>query len=263
MHNAAFDALGMDWAYLAFDILPEKLEQALRSLSVLGVVGVNLTIPHKEAAAKIVDELSSSAQALQAVNTVQVKGERLLGHNTDGRGFLRSLAEAGIEPAGEKVVLLGAGGAGRAIALGLMEKKVKSLTIVDCIKDKALSLAQQAQEAGVEVEAWSAEEAGLRQKVESAALLVNATPVGMYPDVEASPVIPTGWLLPHQAVVDIIYRPARTRLLQEAEKRGCRTLNGIKMLVWQGAEAFRLWTGREAPVRVMEEALLQALQEAP
>jgi shikimate dehydrogenase len=260
MHNAAFEALGMNWAYMAFDVLPERLEQALRSLPALGLAGVNVTIPHKEAAANIVDELSPSARALGAVNTIQVKGETLIGHNTDGSGFLHSLADAGIEPEGAEVVLLGAGGAGRAIALGLAGKKVKGLTVVDCIMPKALSVAQQARETGAEVEAVSLNDAGLRQKVERAALVVNATPVGMYPEVDVPPVIPADWLIPRQAVVDIIYNPPRTRLLEEAQKRGCRILNGVKMLVWQGAEAFSLWTGKEPPVEVMEKALLRGLE---
>jgi len=263
MHNAAFQALRMDWAYLAFDVLPEKLQQALRALPALGMKGVNITIPHKEAAAGMVDELSSLANLLGAVNTVQVEGETLIGHNTDASGFLSALREAGVEPKGERVVLLGAGGAARAIAVALAEKKVKTLVVANRTVEKAVGLAERIKEINPEVQVapFGLPDLALKEEVESAGLLVNATSVGMYPQVDVSAPIPTQWLHPGQTVVDIIYRPLLTSLLSEAKRRGCHTLNGVKMLVWQGAEAFSLWTGQPAPVEIMERALTEALEE--
>ncbi len=263
MHNSAFAALGMDWAYLAFDVPPEKLSQALRALPALGLRGVNLTIPHKEAAAGIVDELSPFARLLGAVNTVQVEGERLLGHNTDGTGFLRSLADIGVEPEGRRVVLLGAGGAARAIAVALAEKRVAGLVVANRTRERAIALARRTKEIAPQVEIYARGlgEPELQGDMENASLVVNSTAVGMYPQVDAPAPIPPDWLRAGQTVVDIVYRPRKTRLLAEAEARGCQTLNGVRMLVLQGAEAFSLWTDCDAPVEVMEEALLKSLAQ--
>ena len=252
----------MDWAYLAFEVRSEHLQQALRSLVALGVQGINLTIPHKEVAVGMVDELAPSARFLGAVNTVQVKDDRLIGHNTDASGFLRSLAEADVSLTGASAVLVGAGGAARAIAFALAQAGVTHLTITNRTPDKAFTLAKQIEQhhPALAVAARALGDAGLRKAVVDAALVVNATSVGMPPQEAAAP-LAEEWLQPGQLVVDIIYRPAQTRLLQAAERRGCRTLNGVKMLVWQGAEAFALWTGTPAPVAVMERALLQALVE--
>jgi shikimate dehydrogenase len=253
MHNAAFQALGLDWAYLAFDVEPSGLADALAGVRALGVAGLSVTIPHKEAVASAVDKLSPLAAALGAVNTVvREPGAVLRGENTDGPGFLRALRDdEGFDPANKRCLVLGAGGAARAVVKALTDAGATEIVVVNRTRERAealLSLAGDCGRVGVAAEAGEAD------------LVVNATPVGMAGTGtdDQLPVDPAH-LGTGQLVVDLVPNPAITRLVDEARARGAMAVNGLGMLVHQAALAFRLWTGEEPPVAVMSAAALAEL----
>ncbi len=265
MHNAAFQALALPYAYQAFDVLPERLVEAVRGMQALGFRGFNVTIPHKVAVMPLLDEISEEAIGIGAVNTVVMDVDgKLYGTNTDGLGYLRSLQEdTGIPLCGATVMILGAGGAARAVGYTLLKEGVAVLRIANRCPERAEQLAAQLRAAFAargavsfgEITSCSLNEAG--QWLSETSLLINATSVGMHPHVGQSP-LASDWLqrLPEEAVVsDLIYNPRKTRFLAAAEQCGLRIHNGLGMFLYQGAEAFRLWTGREAPLSVMREAI--------
>ncbi len=262
MHNAAFQELGMNWVYVPYEVHPQDVEKAVAGIKALGIRGMNVTIPHKEAVAGLMDELSEEAQALGAVNTIDNVDGKLVGYNTDGAGFVRSLREAGEAIEGKRVALLGAGGAARAVALACARQAPAGLSIINRTLSRAEELAEllrrYCRPPHLEVHPL---DATAQQVVADADILVNTTPVGMYPRADVPPVVPAEWLHPGQVVYDLIYNPRQTTLLQAARRAGCRTIDGTGMLVHQGAIAFERWTGRKAPVEVMRKALLGALAE--
>ena len=262
MHNAAFRALGLDWCYVPFEVEPQRLAEATRGVAALGMVGVNVTIPHKEAMASLIDELRGDAQALGAVNTVHCDGGRLIGYNTDGDGFLGSLASIGFDPAGKVAAVLGAGGASRAVCLALAHAGAGEIRVANRTSrrsEELTRLVSQVAERGsiITTVAWGRD--GIGQALRGADLLVNATSVGMWPDQEKMPPVRQEDLRAELVVCDLVYRPLETSLLRQAAGRGCLTLGGAKMLALQGAVSFRIWTGVEPPVEVMEQALLEGL----
>lgn len=261
MHNRAFAELGLDWIYLAFPVRPEDLADALRGAAAMGLAGVNLTIPHKVEGARLMDRLSPEAERIGAVNTVAFTPEGLVGHNTDGAGFVRSLREeAGFDPKGAKVLLLGAGGAARAIAVQLLLEGADSLLIVNRTAERAEALARSLNEwAPALVAARGLAELGADDVAERE-LIIHATSHGMAPGSEAPPLLEPEWLSPRHLVCDIVYTPRRTGLLRAAEARGCRVLEGLGMLAYQGAVAFELWTGRPAPAALMKQVLERHLE---
>jgi len=258
MHNAAFKALKLDFIYLPFAVKPEDLEIAVKTIRVLGLKGMNVTVPHKEKVMKYLDTLDSSASEVHAVNTISNQNGKLIGYNTDGIGFLKSL-KGKFNSRGKKVVLLGAGGAGKAIADALAKSKVSSLTIIDPNKEKAketaLLVEKMCKVSGVKCKLTVN---GQLSTVNSdVVLLINATPLGMRPNDP----LPVNLKYLHKDlfVYDIVYN-RETELLKEAKRIGAKTLSGLEMLIYQGAEAFRIWTGREAPIEVMREAVATALK---
>lgn len=260
MHDAAFRELGIAARYEAREVPPEGLAEAVAELRGPGVLGANVTVPHKEAVLALLDGLEPEAAAIGAVNTIVRADGGLRGANTDGAGFLRALRQdAGFDPAGAEVLLLGAGGAARAVAHALLGAGAARVGLHNRTPERAAALAAAFAERG-ELRVLEAGE--LSGGLERADLLVNTTSVGMARggrDPDVSP-LPAG-LLPRRAlVVDLVYRPARTRLLREAEAAGLPTQNGLPMLVYQGAEAFERWTGRAAPVAVMRAAAEAALR---
>ncbi len=262
MHNAAFAALGIEARYEARDVAPADLSEVVAFLRTPDVLGANITIPHKLAVLPLLDTLTDAAVAVGAVNTVVDRG-RLLGHNTDASGFLRALREdAGFELAGATAVVLGAGGAARAAVYALLRAGVARLHIYNRTSDKARALAT---DFGTLGEVGVLGEETLPEAVRRADLLVNTTSVGMERggvDPDASP-LPAGVLPETGLVCDLVYRPERTRLLRDAHAAGLQTQNGLPMLVYQGAEAFRCWTGRNAPTGVMFGAARSALAHSP
>lgn len=259
MHNRAFEYLDLNYLYLPFPVKESNLKEALRALPALSVVGVNVTLPYKERVLEYLDEVSEEAELTQAVNTILVKDSRLIGYNTDGKGFVTSLKKgAEFNPRDKKVVIIGAGGASRAVSIGLAKEGVEKITLIDIVFNKAQSLASHIAKNISKVEVAAVKEEGLGKEVREADILINATPLGMKPD-DSLPIDPK-LLHPNLLVYDLIYNPSKTRLLSEAERIGAKTLNGMGMLLYQGALAFTIWTGREAPIEVMARALKEELK---
>jgi len=251
MQNAAFSACGIDAAYIAFDVEESSLGAAVAAIRALGLQGVNVTIPFKRAILPYLDECSGEAALAGSVNTIVNRAGHLIGHGTDGEGFMRSLREAGIpDLAGWKVCLLGTGGAALAIASRLSREGVAGLTLVtrgerDLNWPHEIDVRQR-----LTYDALAADPDALT----GCDLLINTTPLGMKPWDDAMPAVPLTILRPGLIVYDLIYNPARTRLMETAERCGARVLGGLSMLVHQGAAAFEIWTGRPAPIQAMKAA---------
>lgn len=263
MHNAAFDKLGLNWRYLPLAVEPSRLPEAIRGLPALGWRGVNLTVPHKVDVLPLLADISDEARLIGAANTVRVDPETgaLSGTNTDRYGFMADLAAHDVTiDASTHTVLLGAGGAARAISVGLLKQGAR-LAIVNRTLERAEELVKLLKAALPEARVEAIPVEALRDASRDASLIVNATSVGMWPNVEASP-WPTDVPFPRRAVLyDTIYRPQQTKLMHDAQATGLRTIGGIGMLVHQGAAAFTFWTGVEAPVAVMLQACLAKLAE--
>ena len=251
MHNAAFAELGLDWVYVACEVAPGSVGAAFAGARALGLGGLSVTIPHKAAALAEVDELTPTARAVGAVNTVVPRGDgRLLGENTDGPGFLASLADEGFLPAGRHCAVIGAGGAARAVVHALGGAGVAAVVVVNRSTDRAEETAALAGSAG---------RVGVAADVKQADLVVNATPLGLAGGEVTQLPVSADLLGDGQLVVDLVPNPAVTPLMRAARERGARVAGGVGMLVHQGALAFELWTGRPAPLGVMRAAAVQAL----
>lgn len=263
MFNAAFAELDMDWAYLAWRVKPGDLHAALEGARSMGLAGANLTIPLKEMALEWMDVLSPEARVIGAVNCVAVREDKLYGFNTDGEGFLSSLREdAGFEPRGKRVLVVGAGGAARAVAFALGRSGCGSLTVANRTVSRAESLAEHVREAtGTVTAGIGLDGSVLGKAVAESELLVQTSPVGMYPEDIIPDWFDPGWLDPGSMLVDIIYRPRPTALLRKAAELGCSTLDGLGMLVHQAALGFEIWAGGKAPVKVMRDAAIDYLAE--
>jgi shikimate dehydrogenase len=258
IHSAAFEALGIDAHYEPRDVVPEALPAALAELRDPSALGANLTVPHKEAALSWLDGVDPAAREIGAVNTVHNRDGRLVGSNTDAPGFLAALAEAGFDPRGARVAIVGAGGAARAVAGALAEGGAGELYIVNRSPARATALAQSLVVRFGARPYWGLplDQPTSLEYLIDCNLIVNATTVGLSGD--HSP-LPASVFRPAMLVVDIIYNPPRTRLLADAEAVGARTQNGLPMLVHQAALAFATWTGRVAPIDVMRAAAERAL----
>lgn len=252
MHNAAFKALGMGCEYHAFRVSPDALHDAIHGAYALGFGGLNLTIPLKEKALEVVRP-SDLAREIGAVNTVDFK-KGIVGYNTDGIGAKMALSGNGVGIKGKEVLLLGAGGAARAIAFQLA-KDGASVTIANRTVERAQSLAGEVSKVG-KAKACGLDD--LKDRIRNSDILINSTSVGMFPKTSETPAT-LDMMHSGLVVFDIVYNPVNTRLLQEAKKAGAKTIDGVMMLVYQGAEAFKLWTGRVPPVDVMEKAVRERL----
>ena len=262
MHNAAFEKLGLNYAYLPFRVKPEELPQAVSGLRALNATGFNVTIPHKVAVIPLLDELDPLAEKIGAVNTVVNDNGLLKGYNTDASGFLQALLERGVEPASKNIVLLGAGGAARAITYILSERNTR-LTILNRREelDWAEAIAANIKkDLGKYIEVFELLPDHLAKALEPAGILVNATSVGMSPASDVSPV-PAQLIKSGLVVVDIVYNPVRTKLLQNTAVAGAMIVEGLDMLVWQGALAFEKWTGQKPPFDLMKEVALNELEK--
>ena len=258
MQESGFAALGLNWRYLTIEVKPEDLGDAMRGVRAFGMQGINLTIPHKVAVIPYLDDISPEVRVIGAVNTVRRDGDRLIGENTDGKGFLRGVrVDAGVDPAGKHVVVLGAGGAARAIATELVLTGVADLLVVNRSpsRGEAMVADLKAGTSGpVGFEIWQ----GTYRVPETADIFVNATSIGLYPDVDAMPDIDLSGVKPDLLVCDVVFNPPETPLLKAAKARGLPVLDGLSMLVYQGVIAFQMWTGHNAPEQVMKEALRRA-----
>ena len=258
MQEAAFAELGLQWRYLTVEVKPEALPDAVKGLRAMNFQGINLTIPHKVAVIPLLDEISPDAAQIGAVNTVRRAGDRLIGENTDGKGFLRGVREeAGIDPRGSHVVVLGAGGAARAITVELALAGAAELTVVNRSVERGKALVADLKArtgANARFEPWLKTYSVGRE----ADILVNATSIGLFPDVDAMPDVDLAAVRPDLLVCDVVPNPPETRLVQAARGLGLKTLTGLPMLVYQGAIGFEMWTGRQAPEAAMKRALEEA-----
>ena len=258
MHNAAFRKLGLDYVYLAFQVCQEELDKAVAGVRALNIRGLNVTIPHKVAIIPFLDKLDPLAEKIGAINTIVNESGVLTGYNTDATGFLQALLERGIKPRGKKAIILGAGGAARAISFILAERGA-SMVILNRHLARAEDLARRiAQFSPEEVKTLALNKENLKAALANADIMINTTSAGMVPGVDETPV-PAQLLTKGLIVFDIVYNPVKTRLLKEAEAVGAQTINGLDMLVWQGALAFEKWTGRRAPLEVMKREAIKAL----
>ena len=258
MHNAAIEALGLDYIYVPFDVDPEDLGRAVAGVRALGIAGVNVTIPHKEAVIEFLDEVEQDALEIGSVNTIANRDGRLIGSSTDGPAFIRSLVETGYEPNGSKAVILGGGGAGRAVAFALVKSGAEVL-VFDEAPGKAEKLAGDVRDVmKSDVARGESDFSRVADWIKKANLLVNCTPVGMHPNVDRIPV-PEDILRSDMTVYDVVYNPMRTKLLQAAETKGAKTVSGMKMFVYQGAISFKTWTEIDPPTDNMEVAVLRGL----
>lgn len=260
MQNAALRAAGIDAVYVPWRVKAAGLPTAFESIRGMeNFAGANVTLPHKEQAVSLVDELSPEATSVGAVNTVIARGGRLVGANTDGQGFLRSLQEeAGFVPRGRQAAILGAGGAARAVAWSLAEAGVSKLVVLNRTIERAEALAEfVSRGSGVPAIGLGLGDPHLPVRVAACELLVNATSVGLA--ASDPPAIDGALLRPGMLVYDLIYRPRETALLREAKRRGCRALGGLGMLLYQGVLAFELWTGQKPSEGAMRAALIQAI----
>ena len=263
--QAAFDHLGIDATYEAWETRPAKLDDAVSLLRSDAYLGANVTVPHKQAVRQHMDAIDPLAASIGAVNTIVKEDDRLIGHNTDAYGFIQSLKRgANFEPSGKHVVLIGAGGAARAAVYGLAQENIASLVIANRTPENAITLAKEMSDRLTDVYATSLYAQALTSFCSKANLIVNTTSIGMLhgPADGQSPISES--LIPdHCLVYDIVYNPEDTPLLKTAQRAGARTLGGLPMLVYQGAAAFELWTGQPAPVEVMFEAARKALDSQP
>lgn len=258
MHNEAFRQLGMDCVYVAFDVGTDGMKSAVEGLRTLNVRGYNVTMPNKNVMATLCDKLSPAADIIGAVNTVVNDNGILTGHITDGTGYMRAVEDAGHNIIGKKMTLLGAGGAATAIFVqaaldGLSEISVFSRS-TSKFNDRASTIIEKLKEhTACKVNLYSLEDKSiLRREISESAILTNATSVGMAPDIDNSLVDDISWFHEDLIVSDIIYNPRETKLMKLAKEAGCPTFNGLYMLLYQGAEAFKIWTGQDMPVDIIK-----------
>ena len=261
MQNAALSYIGLDARYMAFDVKPEALSQTVRGLLHLGVAGINLTIPHKESVVGSMDELSITAAAVKAVNTVAIDGDRMIGHNTDVPGILRALTEdAGRDISGERYAVLGAGGAARAVVYALLIGGAAKVYIVNRTVSRAEEVCLDFEAvAGGRLHSLSLSDINVLAGCIDC--LINTTSAGMDKNADLSPMDACGYdiIKKGMLVYDLIYAPSPTVLLRKAAERGASVMDGLGMLIYQGAESMKIWLDREAPVKAMKQSLLNYL----
>jgi shikimate dehydrogenase len=258
MQNAALEALGLDYVYVPFEIAPADLPAAVAGFRAAGVVGINATIPHKQALLELVDHATDEARLTGTVNTLHFSADGLIGDSTDGPGFVASLAASGCGVEGRRAVLLGAGGSARAIGVALATAGAAEIVIANRTAARAQELAALLNTIRAGVAQAVPLDPAPDQALVAAELIVNTTSVGMHPNVAGEPLrLPE--LRAEAWVVDIIYNPRETRFLQQARRQGVETMNGVAMLVHQGALSLRRWTGCQPPIAVMQTVLEQEL----
>ena len=256
IHNAAFEELGLNFAYLAFPV--EDLENAIRGIRALGHIrGFSVTIPHKVSIIPLLDSVETTAKHIGSVNTIIKDRGMLVGSNTDASGALQALRQGGVDLAGQRVVMLGSGGAARAIAFGLcMEGTIGHLTLLGIDDQERSALATDLRaKTGTTITDDQLNTSTLGPTLASAQLFIHCTPIGMHPKIEHS-CVPKELLHPELTVMDIVYNPLNTQLLQDAQVAGCRTIQGIEMFLHQAVGQFELWTGQPAPVDTMRKILI-------
>jgi shikimate dehydrogenase len=260
IHNAGFTAVGINFVYVA--CLVKDLEHAIKGIRALHIRGASITIPHKIKAIRYVDKLDDLAQKIGSINTILNQEGKLIGYNSDGMGALKALQDRAIDLKSKSVVVLGSGGVARAITFSLLMKGgLKRLHILGIIEDEMNILVEDLKKTGgTEIYGTLLEEDILQKTLRMSDILINCTPVGMYPKIEESPV-PSNFLRSELVVFDVVYNPPQTMLLRDAQKAGCGTVSGLEMFINQAIVQFELWTGKKAPVDAMKKVLVQQLSE--
>ena len=260
MHNAVFEKLQLDYTYESFDVKPADLDYFMDIAVYQGFIGLNVTIPYKVDILKYIDKVSPEAKMIGAVNTIKFVGGAIYGYNTDGIGCTKALKDAGVSVKDKRVLVLGAGGAARAVAFQCAIEGA-SLSIANRTMQRAELLAADIEGSlGKKVGVDDLSPEGLLSELKGIDILINATSAGMYPHEDAELLPPE--LIPEKIVVmDIVYNPLETKLLSAARSRGCKTINGVGMLARQGAESLKIWLGIDAPVNVMEDAVISQLKK--
>jgi shikimate dehydrogenase len=259
MHNAALQELGLNYVYLAFDIKPDKLKIAINSFKILDIKGINVTIPHKETITQHLDGIDSLAEKIGAINAIKNERGTLIGKNTDAIGAQTALKDSGFKLKNKKVMIIGAGGAAKAISYSLGEE-IDKLLILNRTKSRAIKLAEELVEKGnLPAVGTDLTENILKKEIETIDLLINTTPVGMFPNIENSP-IPKKLIHEGMFVFDVIYNPLETKLIKDAKEKGCHTLGGLDMLVNQGALAFEWWTAKIPNKKLMKEKVKEFME---
>lgn len=260
MHNAMIKDLALDFIYLAFNIYPNNLKFAIKAFKTLNIKGINVTIPFKQKIIKYLDEIDPISQKIGAINTIKNEEGYLIGRNTDAEGGKKALFNVGYNISGTNVLLLGAGGAARALGYSLA-KDVNKIVIVNRTEKKAEKLTRELnQNFGIKAEPKKFIINVLKEETRKADILINTTPVGMYPNVNESP-IPEKFLHKELIVFDVIYNPLETKLIKNANERGCKTLGGLDMLVNQGAASFEWWTNNKPNINLMKKVTVDFLRK--
>jgi shikimate dehydrogenase len=261
IHNAAFNHLGLDFVFLAFRVKAADLENAMRGMRGLGIHGLNVTMPHKSTVTAYLDTMDPAVKYLGSANTILNEEGKLSGFNTDGVGALKALRENGTELSKKKVLLLGAGGAAKAIAFSLA-REVGELVVLNRADEKAKDLAEAlARTLNKKVVGGALSQGAIAENLQDSDVLINATSVGMHPEANQSIVAPR-LLRSELTVMDIVYNPIETKLAKVAKAAGAKVVSGVEMLIYQGAASFELWTGHAAPIEVMRKAALNKLSSA-
>ena len=258
MHNAVLKELCLDYVYIAFKVKKENLKEAVQGFKSLGIQGINVTIPHKVDIMQYLDEIDPTAMKIGAINTIKNENGYLKARNTDGEGALKSLLDNGYNPKGKKITIIGAGGASRAISF-FIAQHASELTIFDINSELSHKLATNlSQFYSIPIKSYPLTDEKLKYEIETSDLLINTSPIGMYPKIEESPVSKE---MLHQklTVFDIVYNPIQTRLLKDAKELGCKCIPGIDMFVNQGAIAFEWWTGKKPNIDLMKQEVIKAL----
>lgn len=254
MHNAAFRYLNLDYIYVPFKVSSDELKSAIAGAKALNIIGLNVTIPHKTDAIKYMDSLDKSAELVGAVNTIKIEDNHLKGYNTDGIGAVKAIEEFSTVK-NKKIIILGAGGASKAVSFQILIDGAKELVIANRTPENALELKNDLiKKLNANVKCVDLEEE-LKNELLDADILINTTPIGMYPNVDQEPLVKAEMMHENLIVNDLVYNPLKTGLLKEAEKTGAKTISGIKMLIYQGMESFRIWTDVNPPLEVFQEAL--------
>lgn len=265
MHNLSFDHWGLNARYLAFDVAPDQLAGTIAGIRSMGIAGVNLSMPFKQTVVPLLDELTPRAQRIQAVNTIKNVHGKLIGDSTDGAGVFQDLQHQGLHLTGKRVMVLGAGGAGKAIIAAALDYGVASVTVFKRNNERFSAvkrwLEQLNQTTSVELKLVAYEDHQQMQQVaQTSDLIINATNIGMTTTGTPLPLETIRQLKPQQTVYDVIYQPLETTFLRLARQQGCHTHNGLGMLIWQGALAFEFWTGKPMPVAAVRQDMLASIQ---
>lgn len=262
MHNAAFEYLGLDFCYLPFSVKGGNFDVAIKGIPALNVTGLNITIPYKESVLPYLSEITKEARLIGAVNTVKVEDEKLIGYNTDGMGFVSSLTERGYPVKDRSMLILGAGGAAKAVVYQSAAEGAREIIIANRTLDKASLLKRyiETQFPSIKLEAIGIEYLELKNVISRVDIVVNTTSLGLQKE-DPSP-LPDGLLHKGLFICDLIYNPPETALIRDARDIGCQYMNGIGMLLHQGAASFKIWTELEPPLEVMRQAIETAIRSA-